>query len=239
MEIWQYALALATVGVGACLQGSIGFGMGLLASPILALVSHTLVPVPLLVIAILMTGLLAVRERRAGDRRGIGWAVLGRVPGSALGAAAVAYLPMRGLDATFGVLILLAVGFSIVGWAPAPSRGVLLTAGTLSGLMGTAASTGAAPVALVYQGTSGANLRATLSGFFFVGSTMSLVVLAVFGQVGVDELRTAGLLVPPMLAGVALSKYVAPHLDAGNTRVAILTVAGLASVGLLTRAVLG
>lgn len=239
MELWQYALAMTAVGVGACLQGSIGFGMGLTSAPILALASPAFLPVPLLVTATLMTGLLTVRERRYGDPRGMGWALVGRVPGSALGAAAVAYLPVRGLDATFGALILLAVALSTVGWSPGPGRGNLVTAGVLSGVMGTAVATGGAPIALVYQRAGGAQLRGTLSGFFFVGSVMSLLVLAAFGQVGLSELRDAGFLVPPMLAGLALSRYTAPRLDSGKVRQAVLAVAALASAGLLVRAVLG
>lgn len=239
MELWQYALALATVGVGALLQGSIGFGMGLLSAPVLALLSHEFVPVPLLVTATLMTGLLTLRERGSGDVHGMAWALLGRLPGSAVGAAAVAYLPLRGLDATFGALVLLAVVLSTAGFAPVPSRATLVTAGTLSGLMGTAVTTGGVPVALLYQRHSGAHVRGTLSRFFFAGSVVSLLILTAFGQVGLAELRHAGLLAGPMLAGLALSRYTAPRLDAGHVRIAVLAVAALASAGLLARAVLG
>lgn len=237
MTAWQYALAALTVGIGACIQGGLGFGMGTFAAPILALIDQRLVPTPLLLIVLPVTALLVVRERQGVDPRGLGWALLGRVPGSLLGAAAVAWLPKRGLDASFGAMIFFAVASSLGGWSPTPRRGTLFTAGALSGLMGTAVSTGAAPVALLYQRSTGPRLRAAMSGFFFVGTGMSLLILAVFGQVGGDELLLAAALLPAVAAGLAASPWAVRKLDAGRTRLGVLTVSGLAAVALLIRAV--
>ena len=64
---------------------------------------------------------------------------------------------------------------------PARRRNVVL-AGATSGLLGTATSIGGPPMALVWQRNSGARLRGTMSGFFLIGSVMSLVVLAFTGR---------------------------------------------------------
>lgn len=238
MTPWEYALVALALGVATCVQASLGFGMGLLAAPLLALVDQRLVPIPLLLVVLPVTTLLIVRERRAIELGGLGWALLGRVPGSLLGAAAVAWLPGRGLDATFGSLILLAVVSSVGGWAPSPTRGALLTAGTLSGLMGTAVSTGAAPVALVYQRRSGPGVRGALSGFFFVGTVLSLLILAMAGQIGRADLGLAAVLLPPVAAGLLVSRWAVSFLDAGRTRTAVLVVSGLAALALIGRAAL-
>ena len=97
-------------------------------------------------------------------------------------------------------------------------------------------------MAVLYQRASGSDRRANLSGFFFVGSLLSVVLLGVFGQVGLPELLDAVLLVPPMLVGLAASGWTARHLDAGRTRIVrslIFTVASLAAVVLLMRALFG
>lgn len=238
MSIWQYVAASFTVAAGAGLQGTLGFGLGLLAAPLLALIHQELIPTPLLIPAILLSAMTAIREFGDADFSGLSWALVGRLPGTALGAAAVAWLPVRGLDATFGLLILLAVAMSITGWSPVPSRPALLGAGAMSGLMGTAVATGAAPLAIMYQGSGASSLRATLSAFFCIGSTISLITLALFGEVGAEQLRDGALLVPPVLAGWLFSGPIIRRLDDDRTRLAVLTVASLASIGLLLRAVL-
>lgn len=239
MTVWEYALAAVTVGIGACIQAGLGFGMGTFAAPLLALIDQRLVPIPLLLIVLPVTAALVVRERQRVDPQGLGWALLGRIPGSLVGAAAVAWLPGRGLDATFGTMILVAVLSSLGGWSPAPTRPALFTAGSLSGLMGTAVSTGAAPVALLYQRSSGPRVRAALSGFFFVGTAMSLAILAAFGLVGTEELGLAAALLPAVVAGIVASRWVVRLLDAGLTRIAVLTVSSMAALALLVRAAVG
>ena len=58
-----------------------------------------------------------------------------------------------------------------------------MLAGATSGVLGTATAIGGPPMALVWQRKSGARLRGTMSGFFLVGSVMSIAALAATGAV--------------------------------------------------------
>lgn len=226
-------VAAAAVVIGSILQGSVGFGFGTFAAPLLAIVDRELVPGPMLFLALILTALIALRERADFDLGGVKWALAGRLPGTALGAAAVAVLPQRGLTIAFGVTVLLAVGVSLVGWrVPATPRN-LLAAGMASGLMGTATSIGGPPIALVYQDAPGARLRSTLSGFFVVGAALSLVALALFGTFGRDEMAASLLLVPPMAIGYAASGAAGRVLDRGRTRTAVLVMSAASASFLL------
>ena len=101
------------VAVGALVQGVLGFGLALLAVPVLAWLAPQTVPVGILVAVMPLVVVSAVREHAHVDLRGIGWALVGRVPGGAAGALAVAVLPVRGLQllvaATVGVAVVAAV----------------------------------------------------------------------------------------------------------------------------------
>ncbi len=55
----------------------------------------------------------------------------------------------------------------------------MVLAGAASGVLGTATAIGGPPMALVWQRNTGARLRGTMSGFFLVGSVMSIAALAV------------------------------------------------------------
>jgi len=81
-------------------------------------------------------------------------------------------------------------------------------AGGLSGFMGTSVAVGGPPIALVLDGSSGPEFRATLNAFFFIGTTISLAVLAMAGEFGATDLLLALYLLPSMLTGVALSNRV-------------------------------
>lgn len=231
----EWLLAVAVVAVGALLQGAVGFGVALVAAPFLALIDPGLVPGPMIVAALVLTLLMAVRERRSMDVRGLGWAIPGHVIGTAGAAVLLALVPPRGLGLTFGGLILLAVGLSAVGRAPPIRRDTLLGAGLLSGFMGTTTSVGGPPIALLLQGADGPRLRGTLAGFFFFGGVVSLVGLAAAGRFGLAEAGQGLALVPGILVGLALSGRAARRVDRGWVRPAVLTVAATAAVGVLVR----
>ena len=87
--------------VGSTVQGSIGFGMGLLASPILILIDERFVPAPILLSSWVLTTFLVLRERQAIDLVGLRWAVAGRVAGTSVAGVVLAVLPTdRALTAT-------------------------------------------------------------------------------------------------------------------------------------------
>jgi uncharacterized membrane protein YfcA len=228
-----WTIAMAIVAVGACAQGSIGFGLGLLAAPVLALINDDFVPGPLLMVAFVLTILVATRERGRLDVRGVKWAVVGRVPGSIVGAVAVVTLPDRTLIVVFAVLVLIGVILSVIGWNVMPTPGTLFTAGATSGVMGSITSIGGPPMALVYQHRSGPELRATLALFFVFGSALSILLLSIAGEIGRRDIRTAAALVPAMLVGYVASRRVGRWLDHGYMRPALLGFSATASIALL------
>lgn len=74
---------------------------------------------------------------------------------------------------------------------------------------------------------------------FVIGSLVSLAALAGAGQVSLDALYAAGVLIPFMVAGFALSGPARRVLDAGWTRRAVLTLATASAVALIADSVLG
>lgn len=221
---------------GAVVQGVAGFGLALLAAPALALVDPRLVPVSLLVTTTVLPLLSWLRERGHVDRRGLGWALAGRLPGTVLGAAAVALMSPRALSALVALVVLGGVLASVTTWAPRPTPRALLAGGFVSGVTGTSTSIGGPPVALLYQRSTGPQIRATLAVYFIVGTTVSLTALAVSGQVHRDQLAAGLMLLPFLGAGFWLSGPLRRHLDRGRTRVAVLVVSAASALALGVRA---
>lgn len=232
------ALAGVAVALGALVQGAVGFGLALVAAPFLAIIDPHLLPVPMLILATAHAMLALGREYRHADWTGVGWALLGRLPGIALGVLAVALLPPRWFAVAVAVIVLTCVALSVVRWRLRPTVPALLVAGIVSGAAGTASSIGGPPVALLYQDAHGARVRATLGAYFAAGSLLSIAGLLVGGQVDGDALRAAALLAPFMIVGFALSSPARRLLDRGWTRPAVLALAAGGALALLGQAAL-
>ncbi len=230
-------LVCLAAAVAACVQGSIGFGLGMLTAPVLVLLDPAFAPFPLLAASLPLSALVAYRERGAADWRGLPWVLAGRLPGTALGAAVVVLVAHRVLGVVIAGAVLLAVLLSVAAPRFVPTRRTLLAAGVASGFMGTASSVGGAPVALVYQHAGGPRTRATLSVVFVFGTAISMVVLALAGAVHRHELVLTALLLPGTLAGFALSGPVARRIDKERMRGVVLATAGAAALLLLVSSV--
>lgn len=238
LGLLEVAIALSAVVAGACLQGSLGFGLGLVAAPVLVLLDPRLVPGPLLCMSVPMALLVAWRERDSLDFGSVRWAVAGRVPGTFLGSAAVVVLSQRWIAGLFALAVLSAVALGGLGLSVAPTRRNLLVAGVASGAMGTSTSVGGPPIALIYQRSSGPALRASMAAFMIFGASFSVAVLVAVGEFGRTDLKLSALLVPGVLVGFVLSRWTNRFLDNGYTRPAVLAFAAASAVSILIRQVL-
>lgn len=230
--------ASAAIAFGALVQGAVGFGMALVAAPLLVLIRPELVPGPLLVNGLALTLLVARRERDAIDLLGVRWGLVGRLPGIAVGALALAVIPEESMSLWVGISVLAGVAIGFSGLRITPSPRVLLVAGFVSGIFGTLASVGGPPLALLYQYESGPRLRGTLAGYFIVGALMSLVALLWVGRFGRDELIWTLLLLPATALGFAGSSRLTAWVDAGRTRRAVLGITLAAGVAAVLRPLL-
>src|SRR6185295_16980294 len=118
----------------------------------------------------------------------------------------------------FGGLVLVAVAMTLSGVTFRPGPKTLVFAGLISGFMGTIASIGGPPMALVYQGADGPKVRATLAAYFLVGVVMSLIGLLLVGRFNSFELKWSLLLLPGIVLGFLLSAHGARYIDRERQR---------------------
>lgn len=215
---------------GAILQGSVGFGLGLVGVPFLVLIDPVFVPGPLLLGAFLLNLLISVREKKAVDFKGVKWAIPGRVIGAIFGALMLSLVPKDHLSLLFGAMVLLAVAITFAGLDFPPKSRNVLVAGTLSGFMGTTSAIGGAPMALVFQKQKGSRIRGTLSVIFAVGTVISMASLLIIGRFGIQEVLAALVLFPGIVVGFLLSCHTARILDRGFIRAAVLMTAALSGL---------
>ena len=215
------------------IQGSLGFGLGLVSAPALALIDATFIPGPLLLVGVAVTLTVFLRERGAVDWKGMKWAIFGRVIGTIAGGWAVVAFSKDAVIVLVAVLVLAGVLMTSIGWKIKTNRTTLSAAGLVSGVMGTLTSVGGPPMALVYQRETAQKLRATLAGFFLVGATFSLLTLAVSGGMTQHDFALGALMLPGYVIGMIANRWASRFLDKGYSRVAVLTFSALSSIVLL------
>lgn len=234
-----FAILAAAVLIGSLVQGAVGLGLGLVAAPVVTLLDPGLMPGVMIWLASAYPLLTLATEWRATDWHGLGWALAGRVPGTAVGVLVVSLVSARLLGVLVGVMVLGAVLLTAFV-ARLPMRpSVLVGAGLVSGVTGTATSIGGPPLALIYQHESGTRLRATMGAYFLGGGILSLAGLGLGGELRDSQAMTALALAPFMLLGFALGGPVRRHVDAGRTRPAVLVLCVLSAVALLVRSLVG
>ncbi|MEZ0072663.1 sulfite exporter TauE/SafE family protein [Planotetraspora sp. GP83] len=231
------ALSLLIAGLavftGAVVQGGVGFGLGLVASPLLTLLDPTVMPGAVQVVNATLPLFTLAAEWRRVDWRGLGFAVLGRVPGSVIGGFVVVYVSTRVLGVLIGVMVVIAVVLTARAVSLPRNGRTLTAAGFISGITGTATGIGGPPMGLVYQSAKGPQIRATLAMFFFLSAVQSLGILAFVGKLPVRTLGTGAALIPFVILGYAVSGPVRRYLDGGRVRAAVLGIAALSACVLI------
>ena len=223
-------LALVAVAVGAVIQGSIGFGYAFVAVPAMALLYTEAVPVTPLLLALPMTVLMSAREWKSIDISGFFLITGARVVGTALGVALLVFIPASFLSVLVGLLIVVAALMSFLSANFEVNNKTRLVGGIASGVTSTTAAIGGAPLALIYQDRSGAELRSTLAISFAAGIVIWLVGLALAGKVEGWHFILALKLLPGLLVGLWASRWAVKALDEHWLRPTVLTFATVAGL---------
>jgi hypothetical protein len=232
---WELTACLVIVAVGAFVQGSVGFGINLIISPVIALVDPAAVPGAIVLLSLPLTATMAAREHDHVDRSGVAWIMVGRVPGTALGVAVLALVATDTVAAVVGAAILIAVALNVVRPNVTVTRASAVAAGFGAGTLGTAAAIDGPPLALLYQHHRGEAIRATLAACFVIGTLMSAAALAVTGELHRDQLALTAALLPALLLGLLASAWGTRLLHGRSLRPAVLTFAGVAGAAALVR----
>jgi uncharacterized membrane protein YfcA len=232
----EIAIAILLTIVGSAIQGNIGIGFAVFAGPILLLVNTAFVPGPVVLAAMLLVMLIAMRERRDVIVEDLKYAIAGRTIGTLPAAYAVKAFPKSAYELLFAALVILGVVLSALGWHIHRTRRNVTLASIVSGFMSTVSSMGGPPMALLYQNEEGPRVRATISAIFTVGGFITLAGLWWAGRFGVVEFLLGLSLMPGILIGFAISSFTTAIADRVRLKPAILTISALSALAVVYKA---
>ena len=229
---------IAVVYVGAVMQASTGIGVGIVSSPVLLLVDPEFIPVATVMSVLPLSFTVAWKDRRHIDRPGATVAIIGRLPGIALGVIVLAAVSDTTLALLVATTVLLGVIASVTTRRFKPTMPALAAAGFGSGFTGTAVGVGGPPIALTYQHSDAATMRATISVFFSIGSVLTVLALGAAGEIGRRQLELTALLIPSILLGLATARRFKHRLGGSGVRPVVLGLSAFSAIALLTRTLL-
>lgn len=207
---WLCALALAA---GCLIQTALGFGMAVLAAPIIVVLRPQWVPVVLTVTALVLSLMNIWHLRRDIQIRAMLAPIITRIPGTIVGTWILLQLPVQALQLLVAGAVLLAVLVSAFGrtFEATPTR--LGLAGFVSGIMGTTTSIGGPPMALVMQHGKARTIRANLALYFAYSCVLSLVSYQLSGLLTPALWRDSLSFIPAALLGFALGRLCQNWVD--------------------------
>ena len=228
VTVAAFLVAAGVIIFGSIVQGTIGFGLGLLAAPFIAIVMPQAIPVTLVLVAWPIGAVTATREHHALDHFALRWMLVGAIPGTVIGLLIIHAAPASTLAVIVGITTLLGVLVTVVSPPVPVNRTSASTAGLIGNITGTAASVGGPPVALLFQHHRGPIVRSTLCAYFAISATLSVIGYAVTGEMTRQRVLLALALLPAMLFGAWLSKHFHGLVDKGWLRPSVLTLSAIA-----------
>lgn len=232
-------IAMVLIFIGAFIQTATGFGLAVVASPLLILLSPQYIPGPIILIGLFLALLNVMKYRANISIGGLKHAIIGRIPGTLSGAALLYFIDVAQLSLFLGIVVLMAVGVSLLPYKIHPTRNRLIFAGFLSGFFGTSSGIGGPPMALLLQHQQAHLIRANLAAFFVASCIMSLLIQIPIGYMSMAHVYLSLPLIPASYLGYRVAHMFVDRISQKMVRsmsLVLCTVAGIGAVisGIIT-----
>lgn len=230
---------LAVTLLAAVVQGSLGLGLALVASPGLSLVDPTFVPGPILAAALVASTWTMARDRQHGIAPNFRWTLVGIPLGIPIGLVLLSVLPTPWL--------MLGLGLTVLTLAPmaaaprlrlSPTPGALGMGGFLSAVAGSTVGLTGPTVAIVYNQLSPHVFRMTMALYLTIVQSVAMAALIATGGMSHKAWVLTALTVPGTIVGLAISGRIARGLRPDLAKTAVVTVCCIAGASLTLRAAL-
>ncbi len=236
MSIELIILVNCIVMCGTLIQGVIGYGIGMFCAPLLFMINPDYVPGPMVLISTVLTIIMLLRDKSDLRADQVSWTMFGGFFGVIIAGVILNSVSLKQFQVVFGLLILLAVVISIVGYSPKVNRVTTAIAGYLSGFMGTLTAVGGPPVALLYQKVKAAELKANLSAFFLFLNIIIVTTLIWIDKLNLDSLYLLVTVLPGLFCGFYLSSLASKYVNPRQLRYFILSFSALSGFGSIIKA---
>ena len=222
-----WSIAAFSLLIGCWIQTALGFGMAVIAAPIIVIFKPEWVPVVLTMTALILSLINTWNQRQHLEASYLYAPFFSRLPGTFLGAWLLVQFTTAWLQFSVAFCVLLAVVVSYLGkqFPYTPKR--LAFASFISGITGTTTSIGGPPMAMVMQHGRAQAIRANLSLYFSYSCLISLMMYAYLGLITDAILIICVSFIPICLLGFVTGIKARAYVDNGRFRPLLLILCSL------------
>ena len=232
-----FLLANFILIVSSILQMATGVSVGIIIVPFLAMISYSLLPVPVVFASLTLTVMMAYQGRKHIDTDNMPQIGLGMLLGIFVAVYILKNIEVQHLGVLFGLLILISVVISIKVKSFKLGRKINYGGGFMSGLIGTLALSGGQILALLFQNHPLSSIKASLAFLYTLFSLAMLLVFYMVGEFSYADLISGFYLMPGFIIGFFVAPIFSKYFDQKYTKTVVLGMALLGAFLLIGKGV--
>ncbi|WP_072681765.1 TSUP family transporter [Arcobacter sp. LA11] len=238
LTIETYILINFILVLSSILQMATGVTVGIIIVPFLAMISYTLIPVPIAFASLALTVMMAYKGREHIDTKNIFQISLGMIAGILLSIFILKNIKFEYLGLVFGVFILISIFISIRIKTFTLNKGINYSGGFIAGVMGSMAAVGGQILALLFQNHSLESLKSTLAFLYTLFSTLMLIMFYVFGEFSYTQFISGIYMMPGFIIGFFIAPIFSKYFNPKYSKTVILFMATLGSLVLILKSLM-
>jgi len=237
LTINTYILINFILILGSILQRATGLTAGMLIVPFLALISYSLIPVPIAFASMALTIMMAYKGRKHIDRQHILQISMGMFAGILLSIFILKNIKFESLGLVFGIFILISVFISIKIKSFTLNKRINYSGGFIAGVMGSMAAVGGQVLALLFQNHALESLKASLAFLYTLFSSVMLLMFFSFGEFSYAQFLSGIFMMPGFIMGFFLAPIFSKYFNAKYSKTLVLLMASVGALVLILKSI--
>lgn len=237
LTISAYLLINFILILGSILQMATGVTVGMIIVPFLAMISYTLVPVPIAFASLALTIMMTYKGREHIDTKNMFQISLGMLGGILLSILIIKNIKLEHMGLIFGLFILISVFISIKVKTFTLNKGINYSGGFIAGVMGSMAAVGGQILALLFQNHPLDSLKSTLAFLYTLFSTVMLIMFYIFGEFSYSQFISGIYMMPGFIIGFFIAPIFSKYFNPKYSRTVVLFMASLGSLILIIKSI--
>ncbi|WP_295422102.1 sulfite exporter TauE/SafE family protein [Sulfurovum sp.] len=234
-----FLLANFILIVASILQMATGVSVGMIIVPFLAMISYTLIPVPVVFASLTLTIMMAYKGREHIDIENVPQVSLGMLAGIFVALYIFKNSDVEHLGIIFGLFILLSVFISLKVKSFKLGAGINYGGGFVAGLMGAVAAVGGQILALIFQNHPLESIKSTLAFLYTIFTLVMLILFYLFDAFSYDQLISGLYMMPGFMIGYVIAPMFTEYFNPKYAKSVVLGMATFGALALIAKGVLG